>query len=54
MKNVELRAQILEIRAAADFYQFHHLQNGALMNGAKLASFSVNAAECIFSVGAAQ
>lgn len=43
----------LEIHAA-DYYQFDHLQNGALMKKPKSDSFTVNAVKCFFSVGAAQ
>lgn len=53
MKNVKLRAQIWKYMPA-DCYQFYHRQNGALMNKTKLASFTVNAVKCFFSVGAAQ
>lgn len=49
----QIKTVSLEIHAA-DYYQFDHRQNGALMNKTKLASFSVNAVKCFFSVGAAQ
>lgn len=49
----QIKSENLE-KHAADCYQFYHLQNGALMNKTKLASFTVNAVKCFFSVGAAQ
>lgn len=49
----QIKSADLEMHAA-DYYQFYHLQNGALMNKTNLASFTVNAVKCFFSVGAAQ
>lgn len=52
-ENRQITSANLEIRAA-DCKQFHHRQRGGVMNKTKLASFSVNAVKCFFSVGAAQ
>ena len=52
-ENCQIKSANLEIRAA-DCNQFYHRQRGAIMNKPKLASFSVNAVKCFFSVGAAQ
>lgn len=51
--NCQIKSANLEIRAA-DWNQFYHRQRGAVMNKPKLASFSLNAVKCFFSVGAAQ
>lgn len=52
-ENCQIKSANLEI-CAADCNQFYHRQRGAVMNKPKLASFSVNAVKCFFSVGAAQ
>lgn len=53
MKDVKLRAQIWKYMPLT-VINFIIFGNGALMNKTKLASFTVNAVKCFFSVGAAQ
>lgn len=52
-ENCQIKGANLKLRAV-DCNQFYHRQRGAVMNKTKLASFSVNAVKCFFSVGAAQ